>query len=258
MVVPSKQSSKVDQQQVGKAVKALFKHSNGKQDSSLFNDDCVFSLIVGLKNLPKDKKVLRIEIPNTLNGTNKEICLLVKDPQEKYEAVIENNNIDGVKKVIGCTKLKNKYKQYEAKRNLSNSYDIFMADCRIIHLCPRLLGKAFYEKKRQPVPINMDAKDLNKEITKARDATYMFFGKGVCVNVKIGHTGMTQQQVVDNIVMALETIGDSVEGKWKNIQSIHLKTIESISLPIYNSNPKEALMTVAKKSATATAATVEA
>jgi len=51
-------------------------------------------------------------------------------------------------KVIGVTKLKKKYKPYEAKRQLCNSYDIFLSDDRVIPILPKLIGKSFYEKKK--------------------------------------------------------------------------------------------------------------
>lgn len=40
------------------------------------------------------------------------------------------------------------YQPYEAKRNLSNMYDIFLADDRITHRLPTLLGKNFLARKK--------------------------------------------------------------------------------------------------------------
>ena len=44
--------------------------------------------------------------------------------------------------------LKLEYKPFEAKRNLSNRFDVFLADARIIRLLPSYLGKAFFSRKR--------------------------------------------------------------------------------------------------------------
>ncbi len=44
--------------------------------------------------------------------------------------------------------IKLEYQPFEAKRNLSNMYDVFLADARIIRLLPGLLGKAFYGRKK--------------------------------------------------------------------------------------------------------------
>jgi ribosome biogenesis protein UTP30 len=50
--------------------------------------------------------------------------------------------------VIGLSKLRANYKQYEAKRQLKDSYDLFLADVRILPMLPRLLGKKFFLSKK--------------------------------------------------------------------------------------------------------------
>lgn len=46
----------------------------------------------------------------------------------------------GIKKVIGISKLKTKYEAPEAKRQLASSFDLFLADERIIPSLPKLIG----------------------------------------------------------------------------------------------------------------------
>lgn len=78
-----------------------------------------------------------------------EVCLFVKDPQREYKDLIHSLGLDHViTKVIGISKLRQKYKEYEAKRLLCNSYDLFLADDRVLPLLPKLLGKTFFAKKR--------------------------------------------------------------------------------------------------------------
>ena len=62
--------------------------------------------------------------------------------------------------VISLRELKVEYKQYEAKIQLSNKFDLFLADDRIIRMVPQFLGKSFYKKKKIPLQINLKAKDL--------------------------------------------------------------------------------------------------
>ena len=50
--------------------------------------------------------------------------------------------------VIGLSKLRTNYREYDAKRKLCDSYDLFLADLRILPYLPRLLGKKFFEKKK--------------------------------------------------------------------------------------------------------------
>jgi len=50
--------------------------------------------------------------------------------------------------VIGISKLRKKYIPYEAKRNLCDSYDLFLTDERVLPLLTKALGKYFFEKKK--------------------------------------------------------------------------------------------------------------
>ena len=55
--------------------------------------------------------------------------------------------------------------------------------------------------------------------------------------IKIGTTGFTADQITENVVTALESIVNNIPQKWRNVQSIHLKTTSSVALPLYNSLP---------------------
>jgi ribosome biogenesis protein UTP30 len=48
----------------------------------------------------------------------------------------------GIAKVVGLSKLRSKYESHEAKRQLCGSYDLFVADERVLPSLPKLLGAA--------------------------------------------------------------------------------------------------------------------
>lgn len=54
---------------------------------------------------------------------------------------VKQQKVAGVAKVIGVSKLKGKYEPFEAKRQLCNSYDLFIADDRIVPSLPKLIGR---------------------------------------------------------------------------------------------------------------------
>eukprot|EP01051_Picozoa_sp_SAG22_P029964 SAG22_NODE_11367_length_488_cov_1.010283_1_plen_153_part_01 len=149
----------LQQDQVEQAVRALLKHAGGKDKAGggkdqLFadSDDAVISLIVGMKDFPKKKrsKAHLISLPHSMHEDS-EICLIVKDPQKAIKQRLEKDPIDGVVKVIGLSKLRKNYKTFEAKRNLCDGYDLFLADRSVLPMLPRLLGKTFFSKKKQPI-----------------------------------------------------------------------------------------------------------
>ncbi len=88
-------------------------------------------------------------LPHSIySADSTEVCLVTKDPQRTYKDMIEAKRITFVKRVIGISKLKLKFKTYEAKRQLRDSYSLFMADERILPMLPKSLGKAFFSKKK--------------------------------------------------------------------------------------------------------------
>jgi ribosome biogenesis protein UTP30 len=62
--------------------------------------------------------------------------------------------------VLGISKLRNEYKPFEAKRQLCQMYDLFLADDRVVPLLPKLLGKKFYETKKKPAKVDLRRKNL--------------------------------------------------------------------------------------------------
>lgn len=54
---------------------------------------------------------------------------------------VKQQKVAGVAKVIGVSKLKGKYEPFEAKRQLCNSYDLFLADDRVVPSLPKLIGE---------------------------------------------------------------------------------------------------------------------
>ncbi|KAF9898967.1 hypothetical protein BX616_003409, partial [Lobosporangium transversale] len=184
-----------------------------------------------------------------ITPSDAEVCLFVKDPQKDYKKLLEDKNVKSINKVIGVSKLRAKYKPYEAKRQLCASYGMFLADARVVAVLPKLLGKTFYLKKKQPVPVDMTKTDLKKEISRAIGSTYMHLTSGTCTAVRIGLTSQTPAEITANIETAIPHIVAKIPRQWKNIQAINLKTSSSIALPIFNSLPNDGTtrITVQKK-----------
>uniref|UniRef100_A0A7S0S7C7 Ribosomal protein L1 n=1 Tax=Mantoniella antarctica TaxID=81844 RepID=A0A7S0S7C7_9CHLO len=244
-------ASRVDPAQVAKAVAALTTHiekvrSEGK--SQLFDEDGdgdTYNLMISMRKVPAkgSNKLVPIAIPHPLlNLDVAEVCLIVKDhlgeghkDAKKRVAAMEKC---GVAKVLGISKLRNNYKPHEAKRKLCDSYDLFCADARVLPLLPKLLGKTFFKKKRQPVPVDLTKKDWPAQIRKAAAATYVHMGAGTCISVKVGKSAQSQAEVVANALAAIAGAVEVIPRKWANVQCIYMKTIESVALPIYNAMPE--------------------
>eukprot|EP00243_Klebsormidium_subtile_P011810 TRINITY_DN6859_c0_g1_i1.p1 TRINITY_DN6859_c0_g1~~TRINITY_DN6859_c0_g1_i1.p1 ORF type:complete len:271 (+),score=48.72 TRINITY_DN6859_c0_g1_i1:104-916(+) len=240
--------SELSKEQVTKAVTALLKWVDSRkkqQKPQLLDDDNMFHLVISLKKTPDRVKTnpYRIAIPHSLYPLDaaREVCLLVKDvsgegqKQAKHQIATEAGT--GVSKVIGVSKLKTKYKPYEAKRRLCGSYDLFVADDRILGVLPKLLGKTFFKKKKHPIPVTLKGKSWAAAIRKACDSTYLYVSGGSCSDVRIARISQEPQEIVENVVAAAEGISKILPKKWANIQALYLKTSESAALPVYNALP---------------------
>ena len=116
-------------------------------------------------------------------------------------------------------------------------FELF-ADARVLPLLPKLLGKTFFKKKRQPVPVDLTKKDWPAQVRKAAAATYARRGAGTCVSVKVGRAAHSQKEIVANAIAAIDGVVERVVArKWANVQAVFLKTTESVALPVYNALP---------------------
>ncbi|KAG4305177.1 hypothetical protein PORY_001347 [Pneumocystis oryctolagi] len=223
------------------------KEKNRNPDILTLNkSDLRFSLsvwvIMSTKTFIVDKKKLKpskIMLKHPIIDPDSECCLIVKDPQRFYKDLVTSAKLNKrITKVIGVSKLRKKFKSYEQRRALRDSYDLFLADDRVIHLLPNLLGKTFYEKKRQPIPIDLATKctpeHLLKEVEKAYSSTYLHLSPGTCTGVKCGAICQTPKQIAENIQIITSTLAEKfVKDGWKGIKGFHIKTNESIAIPIW-------------------------
>ncbi|KAF9184660.1 hypothetical protein BGZ51_003203 [Haplosporangium sp. Z 767] len=233
----------LDIKQADRAVKALLGHieKKGQSKNQLMDDEQAVWLIIATKKFSDASKAkpYRIPLKHSIVAPDAEVCLFVKDPQRDYKRLLEEKQVKSVNKVIGVSKLRAKYKPYEAKRQLCASYGMFLADARVITVLPKLIGKTFFLKKKQPIPVDMTKGDLKKEIARAMGSTYMHMTSGTCTAIKVGLTSQSAAEITANIETAMPHIIEKIPRKWKNIQAINLKTNDSIALPIFNSLPDE-------------------
>ena len=125
--------------------------------------------------------------------------MITKDPQREYKDMLDSHGIKFINRVVGITKLKGKFKPFEARRLLLQENGLFLADERVVPLLPGLLGRKFFDAKkcvpslfffarhaltttylRQPIPVCLTRKDLKGELERAISSTYMHQNQGTC------------------------------------------------------------------------------
>ncbi|XP_028669939.1 ribosomal L1 domain-containing protein 1 isoform X2 [Erpetoichthys calabaricus] len=236
----------LDRTQVTKAVKALFAYlkSVSASKAKLLEEQQVISLIITLWKIPPNEQSIKIHLPHTIHTGSTEVCLFTRDEPDMsaekteafYKKLLADKNIRYVSEVISYKTLKKEYKPFEAKRRLLSNFDLFLADARIYRLLPTQIGKHFYKSKKVPISVNLKPAFLENEINKVMKTTVLTVtNKGCCCNVKVAHSRMTIEQVVENICVVVGVIAAKLYKKATNIKIIHLKSSSSIALPVYTS-----------------------
>jgi len=232
---------------------------NFKKNETLLDEVDLVQLQVCVKKIPPKDKTIKLKLPQSIRHSDLEVCLFVKDLDKvdrdyeptvhHFKDLLRKKGINTVTDIIPLKSLKTEYKPYEAKRNLSNAYDIFIADSRIVRLLPTYLGKHFYGRKKTPVQVNLEAKDLAKEINAALDSSKcVISSKGASSIAVVGNMEMDQEAVAENVLAAASQISAGIAGGATNIKQLNIKTSRSVSIPIYMSEggpqdisiPKEA------------------
>lgn len=206
----------------------------------------------------------KIAVPHPLNtSSTTSICLITADPQRTYKDIIASPAFPAelgarITRVVGISKIKAKWTQYEAQRKLFSEHDIFLADDRIVTLLPKLLGKTFYQKAtKRPVPVNLQApaprsegkriarakeakpeagssKQIAAEIEKAIQGTLVHLTPSTNTAVKVGYASWDAEKLAENVeAVSAAMIERYVPKKWRGLKSMHIKGPTTAALPIW-------------------------
>lgn len=240
-------SSRLDAPTVARAVQALATHlereSGGRK--ALLAGEAPINVLIATKTMPKALgkaaacKPVQLRLPHpyrTLESA--EVCLITKDPQREFKDKLAELG-HGRVKVIGVTKLKKKYHPFEAKRELCASYDVFLADARVLPMLPPMLGKTFFEKKKLPCAVDLTKKGdgLKGELERAASACLYRHASGTSNAIQVGTAAQKVPELVANVTAAVEQAVAKIPKGWSNVLSLHLRSTNSVALPFYNSLP---------------------
>ncbi|KAL2113443.1 hypothetical protein VUR80DRAFT_3843 [Thermomyces stellatus] len=286
VAAPAAAPTSVDPEQALKASKALIAHikkasaqkssSSAKKnildeiepDNALALADTPIWLTLTTKRHIADTNRLKpdkIPLPHPLHSNSHEtICLITADPQRAYKDIVASDEFPEdlrkrITRVIGYSKVRAKYRQYEAQRQLFNEHDIFLGDDRIINRLPQALGKTFYKTTaKRPVPVVFRSQtrtkkkaagkkkdedeevnaaspgEIAQEINKAISAALVSLSPSTNTAIKVGYASWTPQQVAENVAEVASTlVSKHVPKGWSNVKSIYIKGPETTALPIW-------------------------
>jgi len=221
----------LSEKQVRSAVAALKKLQ--LREDALWADDSPIQLLFSYQYLEDISKKLRpklITVPHQILPEKTEVCLIVKNncPQ---------NLLQGLKsqfgKVLTITKLTRNYAEHEERRKLCGKFDLFLYDKHIkAGVLPSRVGKALIGKKKNPIAITVrSVAGVSNEVARVKKCAFYFKSGGVSTSIKVARLDFTDDEIVDNVIAVLNKMSTLLDPS--SIQSISIKTPDSITLPIY-------------------------
>lgn len=175
-------------------------------------------LQVNLKNYDpqKDKRFSgSLKLPNICRP-RMTVCLLCDLVHEDVakKAGVPTMNQEELKKL-------NKNKKLVKK--MCNQYDAFLCSESIIKTVPRLVGPHMHRLGKFPTVCGMN-ESLPDKIAELQATVKFQLKKVLCLGTCIGHKEMTEDQLRQNVVMALNFLVSLLKKNWQNLKSAYIKS----------------------------------
>merc|ERR1712212_162421 len=206
--------SKVPKETLYECVAAVLKGAAEKPRKFLESVD----LQIGLKNYDpqKDKR---------FSGTVK----LKHIPKSKYRVWVrgEQAHCDEAKeKGIPCMQaddLKKLNKDKKKVKKLAKSYDAFLCSDTLIKQIPRLLGPGLNKAGKFPTLLT-HSDDMEQKVLDLKSTIKFQMKKVLCLNVAVGNVGMEEEQLAQNVHLAMNFLVSLLKKHWQNVKSLHIKS----------------------------------
>merc|ERR1712212_583837 len=102
-------------------------------------------------------------------------------------------------------------------------YNAFLASESLIKQIPRLLGPGLNKAGKFPTMVTHQDK-LQDKIDEIKATIKFQMKKVLCLNVAIGHIEMSNDDLVQNIYIAMNFLVSLLKKHWQNVKSLHIKS----------------------------------
>jgi len=208
--------SKLSNDTLTEAVAAVL--SNSKEKKRNFVE--TIELQIALKNYDpnKDKRfsgTIRLPVAPKLKF-NVAVIGDAKHLEDAKKAGIQGYSQDDLKKLKKDKKLVKK---------LANAHNAFLASSTLIRMIPRLLGPGL--NKAGKFPSALGANDDIAEKVEAQKASVKFqlkSKKALNLGVAIANVSMSQEEIITNIILAVNFFVSLLSKNWQQVKRIYIKS----------------------------------
>lgn len=215
--------SKIPPQVISDAIKAVLDGAAKKKRKFIESID----LQVNLKNydVNRDKRFSgSIKLPN-IARPRLSVCVICDLQQEETakKAGLTTQNMDDLKKLNKNKKLVKKF---------CSQYDSFLASESIIKTIPRVVGPHMNRAGKFPTAVAL-TDNLPEKIVEVQSTVKFQLKKVLCLGCAIGHVEMKEEEIRQNIAIALNFLVSLLKKNWQNLKTVYIKSSMGPSHQIY-------------------------
>merc|ERR1711976_242012 len=215
--------SKLSRETVTEAVGSVLTASNEKKRKFT----ATVELQISLKNYDphKDKRFAGTIKLRHIPRPRMKVCVL-GDQQHCDEAKandVPHMDVEALKKL-------NKNKKLVKK--LAKKYRAFLASDSLIKQIPRILGPGLNKAGKFPTSLT-HSESMMAKIEEVKATIKFQMKKVLCLAVAVGHVKMTQEELVSNIILAVNFLVSLLKKNWQNVRALYIKSTMGPSQRIY-------------------------
>ncbi|KAK1668368.1 hypothetical protein QYE76_056527 [Lolium multiflorum] len=175
-------------------------------------------LQIGLKNYDpqKDKRFSgSVKLPH-IPRPKMRVCMLgdAQHVEEAGKMGLDYMDVESLKKM-------NKNKKLVKK--LAKKYHAFLASEAIIKQIPRLLGPGLNKAGKFPTLVSHQ-ESLEGKVNETKATVKFQLKKVLCMGVAVGHLGMDEKQIFQNVQMSVNFLVSLLKKNWQNVRCLYLKS----------------------------------
>merc|ERR1712013_24886 len=119
--------------------------------------------------------------------------------------------------------LKKLNKDKKKVKALAKKYDAFLASDTLIKQIPGLLGPGLNKAGKFPSLITHND-DIEAKVLDLKSTIKFRMKKVLCLNVAVGNVEMTEEELAQNVHLAMNFLVSLLKKHWQNVKSLHIKS----------------------------------
>merc|ERR1711860_60338 len=190
--------------------------------------ECVNAVLAGAKDKPRkflETVDLQVGLKNYDPQKDKRFSGTVKlkhIPKQKFKVCVlgDQQHCDSAK-AQGIPFMS--AEDLKKVKKLAKSYDAFLASDTLIKQVPRLLGPGLNKAGKFPSLVT-HADNPTDEVNDLKATIKFQMKKVLCLSVAVGHVNMTDEELVQNVHLAMNFLVSLLKKHWQNVKSLHIKS----------------------------------